>query len=334
MPLPKSIQQQADALEALEKQQGNLPADPPDTPDTPPADTPPQPADPVPPAPPSDPRESDPEYWKQRFQTTQGVVAKIGEENQALREQNRQVIAQLTALSTQVAALSQKPAAPAADADDTPLLTDKDAEMFGADLIEMTQRAVSQETRKLNKIISKQAQQIDALLTKIEQTGQQVGQVQQSQATSVEESFWNALNSRLPNWRQLQDTPECQNWLVEGIPGTTLTWDNVLQTAAKQHNVGKVLEVFDMFRQRFPQYADAPAANPPSNKAKSELARQVAPSKTTAVTPVANAKAIYTADDFQRMGMEVVRLRQHGKLQEAAIREAEMDSALAEGRVR
>lgn len=336
MPLPKEIQRQADQVAAFEASL-NQPAPPVDEIVETPPEIPPQPAEKPQATPPADPRDNDVEYWKQRFQTVQGFLDQSNERNRDLTANQQALQTQLAALSAQVAALS-KPQTPAAQ-DDDPLVTDKDAEMFGADLVDMSKRAAKQETRRLQKIVEAQSVQIERLVAALDATGKRVESMGTVQAKTDQERFMDSLNARMPNWEEIQNTPECQQWLLTTIPGTTLTWDNVIQTAAQQHNVGKVIEVFDQFKQAYPQYATPPAAPTqpaaPRQTPRDELARQVAPNKSaTAQTQTPQTQQFMTAGDFEAMGMRVVRLKQQGKHQEAAELEAQMDAALAGGRVR
>lgn len=337
MPLPKQIQQQADQVAAYEASLNTPSPDESNTPVVHPEEPSPAVPEPVPaPAPATDPRDSDPEYWKQRFQTVQGLLEAANDRNRDMQQSQQAMQQQMAALSQQVAALSQKPA-PTPTADDAPLVTDKDAEMFGADLVDMTKRAAQQEARQLRRLVETQAAQIERLASALEEQGKRVKSANEVVAMTAEQQFFANLDRALPNWQQLQDTPECQNWLVQTIPGTSLTWDNVIQTAVGQHNVAKCVEVFRAFQSAYPQFADTPvtpAPEAPRKSAKEELARQVAPNRTAASAPQTPTQQFMTASEFEEMGMKVVRLRAANKHAEAAELEQAMDAALAGGRVR
>lgn len=330
MPLPKQIQQQQEALAALEAQTAPQPPDDPTPPEPAPEPAPPAPE----PAPSADPRENDVEYWKGRFQTVQGYLEQQSTQRAELAEQNKLLSQQMATLTAQVAALTAKPATPAPE--DTPLVTDKDSEMFGADLVDMTKRAAQQEVRRLQKVVETQSKQLESALSKLDQVTRQMGSVAEVQQQVQSDTFMDKLTRAMPDWQTIQDTPECQEWLLTEIPGTTLTWDSALKAHAERGNVAKCVEIFSAFKGSHPKFADAPAPAPaPKPNRRDELARQVAPAKAASGQPGAEpTQRIYSAADFEEMGNQVRRLRSANRYAEAANIEAEMDSALAGGRVR
>jgi hypothetical protein len=132
----------------------------------------------------------------------------------------------------------------------------------------------------------------------------------------------------------VQATAECQEWLGNRIPGTTVTWDMALKDAASRRDVKTVLEVFENFFSKHPTLnPSAPAPEPAPAPAKQELQRQVAPSKSSASAPTANTKRTYTGAEYQVESNRLMRLMQKGALDEANRLEAELNAALVEGRV-
>lgn len=328
MALPKQVQAQADALEQFERQvaEARSAAEPkPDEPNPPPKD--PEGSAPAPaPAPaPADPPKSadDDSTWRQRYLSLQG---QYNSQVPALQQQVQTLTESVAQLTQQLKTKEAPAPEPAPEAD---LVTKKDVDAFGEDLVDLARRIAKDEFGKRE---SKYLKQIEALQGQLAEAKGQVGEVVESTAKSANERFFETLDARLPGWDKVQATAECQEWLGTRIPGTTATWDMALKQAASNRDVKTVMEVFDAFFAKHPTMnptAKAPAPAP----AKQELQRQVAPSKSSASTPTANTKRTYTGAEYQAESMRLMRLMQRGQAEEAGRLDAELNAALAEGRV-
>ena len=333
MVLPKQVQAQADALEQYERQvaearnaQQPKPADTPDPPpETPPGDTP-APAPAPAPAEPPKPADDDSGTWRQRYLSLQG---QYNSQVPALQQQVQTLTESVAQLTQQ---LKTKEAPPPESAPEADLVTSKDVEAFGEDLVDLARRIAKDEFGKRE---SKYIKQIEALQGQLAEAKGQVGEVVESTAKSANERFFETLDARLPGWDKVQATAECQEWLGTRIPGTAATWDLALKEAAGRRDVQTALEVFDAFFAKHPTLNPKaePAPAPAPTPAKQELERQVAPSKSTASAPSAGSKRVYTGADYTSESNRLMRLMQQGKAEEAGRLEAELNAALAEGRV-
>lgn len=325
MGIPKQILQQQAEVEArdaalrAEAQQLELPLEG--------GEQPPAPPEPAPaPAPvPSPPPAEDPALWKQRFLSLQGMY----------NSQVPKLQQQIEELNEKLDKLKEAPPAAAPEAEKGKELTSSDVEAFGADLIDVIRRGAREQIDSLTK---QYESRITALQGELAKATQSVAHVSEVQATSVQQSFFQQLGARLPTWEEVQSSGECQTWLGTRIPGGQLTWNDVLVTAADNRDVDAVMEVFDEFFSRHPNLnprktaAPTPPA-PPRNRA--ELERQVTPAKTSASAPPANTqKRIYSSQDYADESMKVIRLMQQNKRAEADALELELNTALAEGRVK
>lgn len=330
MALPKQVQAQADALAQFEKQvaEARSVAEPkPTEPPNPPKDqegSAPAPAPAPAPAEAPKPSDDDSSTWRQRYLSLQGQY------NSQVPELQRQVqtltdsVAQLT---QQLKAKEAPAPAPEPEAD---LVTKKDVDAFGEDLVDLARRIAKDEFGKRE---SKYIKQIEALQGQLAEAKGQVGEVVETTTKSANERFFEALDARLPGWDKVQATAECQEWLGTRIPGTAVTWDMALKEAARTRDVKTVLEVFEVFFEKHPTMSPKPAPAPAPAPAKQELQRQVAPSKSAAAAPSANVKRTYTGAEYQAESMRLMRFMQQGKAEEAGRLEAELNAALAEGRV-
>lgn len=328
MALPKQVQAQADALEQFEKQVAAAraatepkPTEPPNSP-TDPEGSAPAPAPAPAPADPPKPTDDDSSTWRQRYLSLQGQY------NSQVPELQRQVhtLTESVAQLTQQLKAQEAPApAPEPEAE---LVTKKDVDAFGEDLVDLARRIAKDEFGKRE---SKYLKQIEALQGQLAEAKGQVGEVVESTAKSANERFFATLDSRLPGWDKVQATTECQEWLGTRIPGTAVTWDAALKEAARARDVKAILEIFEVFFEKHPTLNPKPSSA--QAPAKQELQRQVAPSKSAASSPSANTKRTYTGADYQAESMRLMRLMQKGQAEEAARLEAELNAALAEGRV-
>lgn len=327
MPLPKQVQAQADALAAFEKQvQGE-----PKPTEQPLTDPPKDPQDSVPapaPAPvdPPKPADDDSATWRQRYLSLQG---QYNSQVPALQQQVQTLMESVGRLTDQLKAREAPPPQPETPAE---LVTKKDVEAFGEDLVDLARRIATEEFGKRE---SKYIRQIEALQGQLAEAKGKVGEVVESTAKSAREVFFEKLDGRLPGWDEVQRTAECQQWLGTRIPGTTATWDAALKEAASRLDVKTVLEVFEVFFKAHPDLdPNKPAPAPAPSTAKQELQRQVAPSKSTATAPAAaQGKRVYTGAEYTAESNKLLRLMQQGKVDEVARLQAELDAALSEGRV-
>lgn len=331
MPLPKQVQAQADALAQFEKQVAEARSapepKPPELPYNPPKDlegTGPAPAPAPAPADPPKPADDDSSTWRQRYLSLQG---QYNSQVPALQQQVQTLTESVAQLTQQLKAKEAPAPAPEPDAD---LVTRKDVDAFGEDLVDLARRIAKEEFGKRE---SKYVKQIEALQGQLAEAKGQVGEVVESTAKSANERFFETLDARLPGWGKVQATAECQEWLGTRIPGTTATWDMALKQAASNRDVTMVMEVFDAFFAKHPTL-DPNAKAPAPASAKQELERQVAPSKSTASAPSAQqGKRTYTGAEYQAESHRLMRLMQQGKADEANRLEAELNAALAERRV-
>ena len=317
MALPAQVQAQAAAADAFDKSIAP-PAPAPAPVETPPADPPldtPAPVIDTPPPDPAPPKPVDDPKWEHKFKTLQGMY------NQHV-PQLQQAVKNLT---KQIEELKAAPPAPNPSADDE-LVTEKDREAFGADLVDLARRVAREEFGKKEKAYK---DEIVALKGQLSKTGEAVGDVANQQQQSAFNSFLTQLAAKVPDWESLQATEECQEWLGTRVTGTEMTWDDALKRAANRQDVTQVAEIFDAFKAKHPKFAPPPAANP-----RAELERHVAPPKSRTTTQTAPAgKRTYTSAEYAAESMKQIRLEKEGKYEAAQKIEAELSAALMENRV-
>lgn len=259
---------------------------------------------------------------EQRYKSLQGMWQSA---ESRLRHSQAQV-AELTERFDEMSRKLEKSQAPEAS---SPLVTDKDTEAFGSDLIDLARRISREEFGREREQLHTQISRLEQQLTA---ASQQVGDVVNTQVANAQERFYATLDSALPNWEALQATAEGQQWLATRIPGTAATWNDSLQDAGRKFDANRALEVFEALLASQPQLSER-KKKAPSPSSNPELQRQVAPSKASSASQAPDSKKLYTARDYQGAMEQVVRFNKERRYDDAAALENELGVALAEGRV-
>lgn len=319
MGLPKQVQKQIEAAQILEQQLTAV-AQPQESPPQPveaPAQQPePQEAKPV--EQPKQQQESD-ANWEQKYKSLAGHYRRFAEEQNAKVAELSARLEELSKRPVQV----EKPAEPT----DKQLVTEADVEQFGSDLVSLARRVAKEEFGERE---SAYKQMIDKLQTALEAANARIGKVDESLAKNSQETFFTKLESRLPDWESIQNTPECQDWLATRVPGTRATWHDALVAAAQDEDVDRTIEVFETFMQ-----VTGKGRKSPEPKVNQELQRQVAPAKSKGSSQSPQPeKRVYTMADIEATSQRIIKLNKAGQYEEAARLESDLNAAYAEGRYR
>ena len=314
MPAPEQLKRQEQYVEEFDKALAAAAANPTPEPE-------PEPPAPAPePASPATPNNED-DIWKQRYLSLQGVY---NSQVPTLQKQVSDLTAMVSSLKEAQAARAPEPPPP-----DNSLVTEKDVQAFGDDLVDMVRRVTKEQTRAYEA-------EIAALKQKLQAAEQNVGQVVETQVQDRRQGFFAKLDGALPTWEAIQATPEAQAFLRTRIPGSTSTWNDVLVGASQRLDADAALEVFGTMLAANPKLnPNQPAQPQRREQARSELERQVAPQRSAAGAPTQPAAGrTYTMKEYSDESMRVVRLMQAGKEKEAQALEAELNAALTEGRLK
>ena len=322
MPLPQRIQAELDAADAMLAQMNQPPADPqapveplvpepvaavPPVQDTPPTPAPiPAPAVAEPTAPVPSPR---PDDWEHRFKSLQGRYNRLAQDTTERMRTLEQHIQQLTQQRQE----PSSPPEPVAD-------TTKDAEVFGADMVDMVKRVAE---TLFGSVARKVDERLTAIERRLEGTTQQV-------AKTGDEVFVDRLRQLVPNYEAINVDEGFLNWLAEEDPVYGEPRQNALTKAADARDVERVARIFQAYVKTF-----APAATPaqPAPTPASELDRQVAPRASASAPAAPTGKPTFRAAEVTHFYREVQAGRYRGREQEALAIEAQFNNALAEGRI-
>lgn len=202
--LPRAIRDQSAALK--EKYGGPVSGTPES--DPPSSDAPGAPvisADPTPPALPAvdtDPRESDPAYWKHRFDVTQGVLRKARADFQ---EQTQALTLQINDLKEQLR-VAQTSAAPAAPIDLGLYYTPEQIEEIGEEQARANVELITKTVR---------TQVSAALQSEVKPLKDAQANAKAAAAAAQRAAFMEALTELVPNVNEIDESPEWLAWLAE-----------------------------------------------------------------------------------------------------------------------
>lgn len=312
MPVPRTVQEQADRSEAL--RQRLFEAKPADAPEAPPAPTPPAPQAPAPsdtpaptPAPPAAPPASAPADPKaeDRYKVLQG---KYNAEVPRLSSERDQAIRQAEEYKRQADELrKQLEAAPKPK-----LVTPEEVEQFGDGMVDMVRRAAREE------LSPEQAR-----LAKLEA---ELAELRSGVSTSRQLGFLETLARDHADWPEINKDPAFHVWLAESDPLSGRTRQQLLDEAQDSQDGKRAVAIFAAFkRARDSWTADSSSA----------LSEQAVPGNAVAHTEPQTDPSQgrqWTRKEVSDF-YDGVRRNQYSAEKASAI-EAEIQRAIQEGRIK
>jgi hypothetical protein len=273
----------------------------------------------------TDDKNSD-EVLSQKYRTLQGMY---NAEVPRLHSQNKELSSKVQQMEQLLATLSAQTNAPRnAEVVTDPLITDKDQEEYGESLDVM--RRVTRE--ELIPVAQKIAQ-IDRILQQLQiNVVPQVNNLAQRQAVNSEQQFWTELTTYIPNWRDINNTPDFQSWLLEIDPLTGISRQTILEDAQRNLDVRRVGNFFRSWMELTGQANVAQNTNRQATA--SELERQVTPgrSRNTGTPTNSNAKN-YTPEDIKIFFNDVRQGKYKGREAERDRIERDIFAAQRENRI-
>lgn len=281
------------------------------------------PANEAPEAPPPAPTQPAPtaesaDNYEHKFKTLQGKYnAEVPRLTRALQEAERK----MQALQQQMDELRTKTETKQVETEAKPTADPKDIENFGADLVDMVNRQAQSVYSTLVAQLNKQVSSFDERIKALEQ---QVTGVSQKADTTLEQQFYAVLTGLVPDWEQINTDERWLAWLAEIDPVYGAPRQAALNAAHQALDPRRVANVFNAFK-----------ATLPTKKAADSLSAQVAPSGAASSVPTAApAKPILSSKFIENFYNDVARGRFSGREAEMQRLEAEISTAVAEGRVR
>jgi hypothetical protein len=314
--VPEAVKRQAAEMEALDAEMAAPETAPPPEAPEPPAEPPPAPT----------PAADD---WQHKFQTLQG---KYNAEVPQLRGQVADLQRKIEELSAAPAATPTPPPA-AAPPPVTKLITDEDTETYGDDLIDLIRRVAVEtdagEKAKLQGEIADLRKQMAAQASTVETVAGNVTGERRAK-------YFTDLVKEVPTYEAVDNDQAFKDWLLQADEFSGLLRNDILQDAYFNFDVARTAKVFNAY---IAQATPAPTPTPvpePVVDPQAELASQVSPGqgRAAAVIPPDDGKKVWTVVEMDAFYKDVARGDYRGRKDEVARIEADIDKALAEGRVR
>lgn len=312
MTLPQQVQAQLDHAESI-LTQINAPVAAPEPPVQPPAEAvsgseTPAPAETTAPQAPAAPKGPAPDSWEHKYKTLQGIhnshVRDLKSRSEALEQQVADLTAKLNAKPAEKPEVSLDP---------------KDAEVFGADMVDMVQRVAEA-------MFGQAAKSFDARIAAIEQ---RLEGTSREVSRTAEEVFYDRLGTMVPDYEALNEDPGFLAWLGEVDPVYGAPRQAALTAAAGAMDVTRVARIFLTYKNLQSQ---APVTQTPP--ASQQLERQVAPPTVNAPQPrQQGSKPLITEAEVQSFYNDMRQGKYRGREDEAVRAEAIINAAMAEGRI-
>lgn len=264
----------------------------------------------------------------QKYRTLQGMY---NAEVPRLHGQNKELSGRLQQMEQLLATISAQQSSGRsgqAQSQIDPLVTEKDQEEYGESLDVM--RRVTRE--ELIPVAQKIAQ-LDRLLQQFQtNVVPQVNNLAHRQAATAEQQFWMDLTGYIPNWKDINEDPDFQSWLLETDPLSGISRQTILEDAQRGLDVRRVGNFFKSWLEINGQATAA--QNTRRNVSASELERQVAPGKgrSTGAPTGTNAKN-YSPEDIKTFFNDVRLGKYKGREAERDRTERDIFSAQREGRI-
>lgn len=220
----------------------------------------------------ADPRESDPNYWRHRHLTTEGIL-------KAERAKAQQLADEAAALRAEADRLRRETldSRKASDAQSRERALDQIAltEYFTAKQIEEYGEEHLRTVLKGNVKAALKTIQPE-LQSELEQMRAEIESMRGSASQQREQKFWDDLDSGVEDWRSIQQDPDFLNWLAALDPVSGRTRDSFVKEAQKSLDAKRVVAIFKSYQDttkpaQAPQQASRPSAPPVGKSIQAEL---------------------------------------------------------------
>ncbi len=258
--------------------------------------------------------------WQRRYQTLRGMydaeVPRMHGRIKELEQQLQQAVEQFKQAAQQPKQSEEPPKR---------LVTEKDEEAFGSDLLDVMQR-------KAQEVIHAEREQFTQMINELRAENaklhQQVGSVSERQGATDRRGYLNALEQQIPGFEAINADPKFLEWLDDMDPMTGLSRKAYLTDAYNAMDVGRTAAIFTSW--------PGAKGHQQQRNPKADLAKQVAPNAArTSSTPPSNPnERSWSMREIDLFYKDLARGAYRGRDADAQRIEAEIDLAVSQGRVR
>jgi hypothetical protein len=251
----------------------------------------------------TDPRESDPNYWKHRFDVIQG---KYNKEVAELRDQ----VVSLNERLSYTPSKEEPMSAPASVEDAIDELATEYGEEFTTAI-----------DKRVERIVKSHLKNIEA----------EFGEVKRTSARSVQEKFEDSLTSKVGNWKELNTNSDFIGWLGNVEPYTGISLHTILMSAYNNKDIDKVAKIFNDYNQlTTPQASERTRYESPTPNDLIEPTKRGSISQNTAES---NQGKVFTVGQVDQFYVDLRNGKFKGKDAWAESMRREIQLAGSEGRI-
>jgi len=342
-PMPKQLQDQVAAVEALinppagepgEPAGGELPAQdlqptnptnndgliqPPGAPKVPAA--PPAPAPAAAAAP-----EDTGQTWEQRYNSLRGRL-------DATNKTNGQLVSRLEEMERMIALMSASgttpPGEPAAPTPPARLVTAEEEQDFGPDLLNVVGKRSRDEL----------APELSALQARLNQLEGRVEGTSKVVQQDLQQNMYARLTADVPNWRDINRWQEFHDWLSVPDPFSGTVRHQMLKDAFARHETNRVLSFFKGFLAEAPGLPQTPSGQVPgapqnNGSGRPSLEDFAAPGRArSGPEPITPDKPVYTHADIAKFYHDKLQGKYKGREADVDLIERDIFAAQSEGRI-
>jgi len=287
-----------------------------------------------PPASHGQPPEDD-QTWEQRAKSAQGRIDQMLAANKALSDRVTELQNGMAAL--QARGLQPPPApAPAAARAAPSYVKPEEVQEYGEEFIDIV-------GRRAKEVYAPEFDELSDRLKRLEGQVQGVGQVV---TTTVKRTMYETLDHDVPNWKDINRSPEFKAWLQNADPYSGIQRHQLLTSAYNGHETGRVVSFFKGFLTEAaglptnpPGNGSAPPLASPANgqgngSGKPSLEDFAAPGRArSAPQPTPPEKPFYSQASIAKFYADKLAGKFRGREAEVAQVEADIFQAQHEGRI-
>lgn len=271
--LPRAVRERVNRVNERIRQRTETQEPAPTEPNPPSANEPAAVTPPEPPAlaepSPADPRELDPQYWKQRFNVTAGMLRREREERaREIEDRDRET----AELRSELLALKSTAQAPE-EIDISGFFTPEQIEQYGEDQCKTMVRAAMTAAKQQVQAT------VEAELKPMREREQKRAEKNEQQAARA---FTEALSELVPDFEEIDASPEWHEWLAEEDPTAGVERQALLTHHVQRRDATRTAAMFQQFKKskepaRQPAVAPTATAAPGSHVVRSGEPKKGAP---------------------------------------------------------
>lgn len=264
----------------------------------------------------------------QKYRTLQGMY---NAEVPRLHQQNKELSNRVQQMEQLLASMPKPEDKPAQAPTPETYITEEDVAEYG-DSLEVMRRVSREEVGPMMAKLSAIEKSLGSLQSDVVP---QIQAVTKRQEASAEQQFWADLTNTVPEWREINDVQEFQNWLLEVDPLTGINRQTYLEDAQQRLDARRVANFFTTWMNVSGRANTARSEGSESTpKPQSELEKQVSPGRSRNTgAPAANKGKIWTPADITKFFNGVREGSYNGREKERDQIERDIFAAQREGRI-